>query len=435
MTASLTNEKGFYGWINVATVAVMGVIGGLYIVSFGYFLPFLVSDFGWSRGVTSLAATINMIVMGICGPFAGIFIMKHGAKRAIVIGNVLGFLGFFLLFFHSHLWELFLAFGVLVGLGAGFGGMLASTTVLNNWFVRKRSLALSISLGSGGAGGIVMGPLLMRMIEKLGWRSTFLVISLLVFLFCVILPAILIKNKPQDLGQVPDGPVGLNPPEESHAAPRKAGYRTSVDFSVKEALRTRSLWLLVAYMCLNMLAMGALMTHQIAYLIDIGIGATVAALALSVMSSVMTFSQFSVGFLGLKFSLRSIAIGAEVLKIAGVGILILTKSLPFVFVYMIVLGLGFGAVMVATMNMFPNYFGVSNYPKIMGYVRVFWFFIGAAGAPLAGYVRDTVGSYLPAFQAVIVIIALGLICLIFATPPSHPSLKKPEPVEAYSSVT
>ena len=79
--------------------------------------------------------------------------------------------------------------------------------------------------------------------------------------------------------------------------------------------------------------------------------------------------------------------------------------------------------MAATMNIFPNYFGVSNYPKIMGFVRLFWAFVGGAGAPLAGFVRDRTGSYIPAFQAVIVVVALGLICLIFAKAPVHPSLK------------
>jgi MFS family permease len=435
MSASVTSDKGFYGWINVVTAAVMGVIGQLYIISFGYFLPFLVSDFGWSRGVTSLAATINMIVMGICGPFAGMFIVKCGARRAIIVGNALGFLGFFLLFFHSHLWELFLAFGVLVGLGAGIGQLLASTTVVNNWFVKKRSLALSIFFGTGGLGGMFLGPGIMKLIEVLGWRATFLVMSFMVLLFAIVLPAILIKNKPQDLGQVPDGPAGSIIPDKSPAARRKVGYKTAVDFTAKEAMRTRTLWLLIAYYCLNMLAMGALMTHQIAYLFDIGINATVAAFALSVMTGVMTFSQFGVGFLGMRFSMHSIAVSSEVIKIVGVGILLYTKSLPLVFVYMVVLGLGFGAVMIALMNMFPDYFGMSNYPKIMGFVRVFWAFIGAAGAPLAGYIRDTTGSYQPAFQAVIIIIAAGLICLIFAKPPVHPSLKQAQPVEAYSTVS
>lgn len=424
MFANTTSDKGFYGWINLATCAIMGVIGPLYIISFGYFLPCLVKDFGWTRATTSLAASINLITMGLCGPLAGIFIVKHGARRALVMGNLMGFLGFLLLFFHSHLWELFLAYGLLVGVGIGFGGLLASTTVVNNWFVKKRSMALGIFLGSGGAGGIFMGRGIIELIERFGWRATCLIISLLILLFMTLLPAILIKNKPQDLGQVPDGPDDSKTPAKSQAVPRKAGYRTPVDFTLGEALRTRSLWLLIAYFCMNMLAMGALMTHQIAYLYDIGISASLAGWALGLMSGFMTFSQFGAGFLGTRFSMLSIAIGAEVLKIAGVAILLLTKSQPFVFVYMVVLGLGFGAVMVATMNMFPNYFGVSNYPKIMGFVRFFWAFIGAAGAPLAGLIRDMTGSYIPAFQAVIALIAIELICLIFAKAPVHPSLKE-----------
>jgi len=431
MPADRTSDKGFYGWINLAATAIMGVIGGFYLVSFSFFLPFLVKDFGWNRGTASLAATINMIALGICGPLAGIFIVKYGAKRSIIMGNILGCLGFFLLFFHSQLWELFLGYGVLIGIGAGFGGLLASTTVINNWFVKKRSLALGIFLASGGAGGIFLGPAMMALITTKGWRVTYLIMSGMVLLFAVILPTILIKNKPQDLGQVPDGPEGSRTQIKNQATPRRAGYKTPVDFTAKEAMRTQSFWLLIAYFSLNMLAMGALMTHQVAYLFDIGISATLAALAGSVMTGVMTFSQFGSGFVGMRYSMHSIAIGGEVLKIIGVLILISAKSLPLVFVSMIVLGMGFGSVMLATMNIFPNYFGLSNYPKIMGNARLFWAFVGGAGAPLAGFIRDGTGSYLPAFQMAIAVLAIGLICLIFAKAPVHPSLKKEaQPAEA-----
>jgi MFS family permease len=118
-----------------------------------------------------------MIAMGICGPVAGFFIVKHGARKSILLGNLLGFGGFLLIFAHSRLWELFLGYGLLIGLGAGFGGMLASTTVINNWFVKKRGFALSIFLGSGGAAGMFMGPAIMEMIERMGWRMTVLIIS------------------------------------------------------------------------------------------------------------------------------------------------------------------------------------------------------------------------------------------------------------------
>ena len=423
MLASRTRENGFYGWVNVTIASIMGVIGGLYLVSFGYLLPYLVRDFGWNRGTVSLAATINMIAMGLCGPIAGFFIVKHGARRSIFFGNILGFAGFVLIFFHTRLWELFLGYGLLVGLAVGFGGMLASTTVINNWFVKKRGMALSIFLGSGGAAGMIMGPAIMKMIESAGWRVTMLAISMMVLLFAVILPVIFIRNKPQDLGQVPDGPDKPMSAASGQVLPHKAAYKTPVDFTAAEAMRTRSLWLLIAYFSLNMLAMGALMTHQVAYLLDMGILATLAGFALSVMSATMTLSQFSVGIIGKRFSMHAIAIGGEVFKIMGLGILIFTNSLAFVFVYMVVLGLGFGAAMAATMNIFPNYFGISNYPKIMGTARLFWAFVGGAGAPLAGYIRETTGSYLPAFRVAIVIVAAGLICLIFAKAPIHPSLK------------
>ena len=436
MSVSRTSEQGFYGWINVSVVSIAYVFGGFYLVAFGTLLPYLVDDFHWNRGTASLAATINMIALAVCGPLAGFFIVKFGAKRSILLGNVLGCAGFLLLFVHTKLWELFLGWGLLIGLAAGFGGLLALTTVINNWFAKKRALALSLYLGSGTAAGMILGPATLWMIETVGWRMTVLAMACLILLFAIFLPAIFIRNKPQDLGQIPDGPEVTGTAAKSHSIPPMVVYKTPVDFTAAEAMRTKCLWLLIAYFCLNMLAMGALMNHQMTHLFDIGIGHTIAGFALSVMTGMMTVSQLSVGVLSKKFSMHAIAVGGEILKILGLGILLFTHSLPFVVVYMVVLGLGFGAAMAATMNIFPNYFGISNYPKIMGTARFFWAFVGGAGAPLAGYARDITGSYFPAFRVAIVIIAAGLICLIFAKPPVHPSLKKAaEPVEALASAS
>jgi MFS family permease len=424
MSTSRTSEKGFYGWVNLTAVSIVGIVGGFYLVSFGSLLPYLVKEFGWSRGTASLAATINMAALAVCGPLAGFFIVKYGAKRSILLGNVLGFAGLLLLFVHNKLWQLYLGWGLLIGFAAGFGGLLALTTVINNWFVKKRATAISRYLASGTAAGMILGPSTLWVIETAGWRVAVLAMSCLILLFAIILPAMLVRNKPQDLGQVPDGPDKSGTDAKSYPIPSKAAYKTPVDFTAAEAMRTKCLWLLIVYFCMNMLAMGALMNHQITHLYDIGIGATIAGFALSVMTGMMTVSQLSVGALSRRYSMHSIAIGGEILKIAGLGILLFTHSLPFVLVYMAVLGLGFGSAMAATMNIFPNYFGISNYPKIMGTARFFWAFVGGLGAPLAGYARDSMGSYFPAFRVAIVIIAVGLICLIFAKAPVHPSLKK-----------
>ncbi|MBN2241942.1 MAG: MFS transporter [Acidobacteria bacterium] len=430
MTAAVQGEKGFYGWVNIAVTSVMGVAGGLYLISFGVFLPYLVEHFGWDRSLISLGSTVNLIVMGICGPLAGAYIARHGARRSIVIGNFLGFLGFLLLFAHTNLWQLFAGFGLLIGLGVGFGGLLASTTVINDWFVQKRALALSVYLGSFGAGGIVIGPSMVALIENIGWRKTYLLLAVVILACNVILPAILIRNKPADLGQVPDGPDAVASGRKP--VPLKAAYKTPVDFTMQEALRTRTLWFLIIYFCFNMLAMQALFVHQFAYLKDeIGILPTQASFALSAMSVVMTLTQYAVGmFLGSRYSMHAIAVASEILKILGMIMLVFTTTLPFVFVYMVIFGFGFGGAMVATMNIFPNYFGASDYPRIMGFTRMFWTFAGGAGAPLAGLVWDRTGSYLPAFRTAIFLIAAGLIFLVFAKSPVHPSLQKSRSGEA-----
>jgi MFS family permease len=433
MSTSVTSDKGFYGWTNLGTAAVIGVVATFYVISFSYFLPYLVDHFGWARRDVSFAASISMIAMGLCGPVAGIFIFKYGARCAMVLGNSLGFLGFMLVYFHNQLWQLYLGYGLLMGVAAGLGGMLATTTVVNNWFVKKRRLALSLLLGSGGVVGIFMGRGLIALIEAFGWRNTALIIACLIVLLAVFVPAIFIRNKPEDLGQVPDGPES-EVEDKSKMVPPKAAYKTPVQFTSKEAMRTRCMWLLVTYFCLNMLAMGAIMTHQIAYLFDIGITAAMAGIALGVMSGFMAFSQLSLSFAGRRFSMHAIAVFGEALKLVGLLILITTNTLPFVFLYMIILGMGFGFAMVATMNMFPDYFGAKYYPKIMGTVRLFWTFVGAVGAPLAGHIRDVSGSYLSAFQGAVVVTAIGLICLIFAKAPVHPSLKEPKREEALETV-
>jgi MFS family permease len=433
MSVGLKSSKGFYGWINLAVTAIVGIVATFYMISFSYFLDELIDEFGWATRDTSFAATINMIAMGLCGPVAGIFIFKFGARRAMVLGNSLAFLGFLIVYLHSQLWQLFLGYGLFIGVAAGLGGMLAGMTVINNWFAKKRALALSLFLGSGGVAGIFMGRTIVWVIEAYGWRNTALIASFVILLLAVILPAIFIRNTPKELGQVPDGPESEAEEKRKTVSP-KTVYRTPVDFTAKEAMRTRCLWLLVAYFCLNMLAMGAIMTHQIVYLKDIGISKAVAGTALGVMSGFMAFSQLSVGFIGKRFSMHAIAVGGEVLKIIGLVVLICTDTKPFVFLYMIVLGLGFGFAVAATMNIYPNYFGAMHYPKIMGSVRLFWTFVGAAGAPFAGHIRDVYGTYLPAFQGAVAIIAIGLICLVFAKAPVHPSLKEPKSAEAIGTM-
>jgi MFS family permease len=425
MALKMSGKDGFYGWVNLGVMFVFNIIiFCLVLNAFGFCLPFWVKEFGWSRGAISGAQTLSLVLTGLAAPMVGFFLMKHGARKALVIGNILTAAALLMMAFQTHIWELYLWSGLIMGLGMSIGGMLAMMTVTNNWFIMKRSVAMAISMGSMGL-NIVIGPFLMSVINQVGWRKSYIFIAVLILVFCVILPGLLVKNKPEDIGQVPDGPASKRADESKPGKnPYKNLYKTPVDFTAKEALRTRALWMLTMYGTLQFFCINALMPHQIAFLFDLGISPSTAALAAGVLTAVMSVSSFGIGFLGLRFNMRSLAIASILIGIVGFGTITIARSLTMVIAYCVILGIGFGIQGIAMGNLFPDYFGRSEFPKIMGFTTPVTTIGSSLGAPIAGFIRDATGSYIPAFQVCLVMLALGFVCIILAKPPLHPSLKK-----------
>ena len=425
MTIASEEQKPFYGWKALAVVSSMYfVMSGALLYSFPIFLPFLCDAFDWSREFVSWAQTTAMIVIGLTGPFAGIFIAQYGPRRAIVVGNTLSASCFILMGFLSGPWQLFLAYGVLFGLGGSLGGMLPITTIANNWFVRKRSLALSFVFTAGGIGALVLVNLTMKMINHLGWRSTYLMIGAITILLLVIMPGLLVRNKPEDLGQVPDGIDGQDK-KVTEARPKNI-HSPPVDFTAKEAMRTPALWLLMVFAAAHMFGLQGMLQHQVAFLMDIGLSSSAAAFAMSLFGGVSIVGRLGIGFLGLKYHIRPLAIVTMLLLIAGMSIAVFTETMSMVFVYTTLLGIGMGSSLVAVMNLYPVYFGKTHYPKIFGYMRPFITIISSLGSPLAGRIRDITGSYTLAWEISVGVLIIGLVLLILAKPPIHPTLRNAE---------
>jgi MFS family permease len=424
MNSQLKSADGFYGWTNLVVMFFFNMALMPMMLGFMLFLPYWIEEFNWSRGLASGAQTLFTILMGLAAPLVAVLIMKQGAKRAIVVGNLLCVAGLILLSYQNHIWQLYLGVGVLLGLGVCIGGMLAMMTVINNWFIMKRTVALAISMASMGFSGVIVNPSIMWLIETIGWRHTYLIMAAATLIFCVVLPGLFIINKPEDLGQVPDGPVSAKHETENPDGQRhKNLYKTPVDFTVKEALRTPALWLLVGYGALSMLVAIGTGTHIIAFQLEIGIPAITAAFIGSIFSAVMGFGQLGVGFLGLRVKMHSMAVCSMIIAVVGFSMLLFAKSLPMMIAYAILFGIGSGVQFIAIGNLFPDYFGRSQFPKIMGYTMPINTLISSIGAPVVGYIREWTGSYIPAFRILLVVLVVAFFCILFAKPPVHPSLK------------
>jgi OFA family oxalate/formate antiporter-like MFS transporter len=103
-------------------------------------------------------------------------------------------------------------------------------------------------------------------------------------------------------------------------------------------------------------------------------------------------------------------------------VLVYANSITMILIYTVLTYIGTGANMLAMMNLLANYYGAKNFPVILGYFAPCWSIPASLGAPFAGYIRDTMGSYIPVWKVFVVLLIIALVCLIFAKPPKHLSL-------------
>jgi MFS family permease len=428
MSFKALSEDGFYGWINVIAASIFMFTITIMMQTFAIFLPEWVNEFGWKYKDVSFALQINMIVMSFATPLVGLFVGKYGARLAIIIGSAITIIGIYTLANIQSLWQLYLANGVIVSIGVTLGGMLAVTTLMSNWFYKKRSLSISITMAAMGVAGIIVAPTIPWMIIHIGWRSTYMTIIPIYFVFALLIPGIFLRNTPQELGQLPDGPAASGPPDNSRGITEDAGtsksFMTTVDFTASEAFKTRSMWLLLIFNVLNMVAMSAIMANGYAFFSDIGIPPVKAGFFMGITSGSMVVGQLLVGFMGLKFDMHRLAmLGCVGIIISYVLMVFASYSIIIVYIYAIFGGMGIGINLVAIMNLIPNYFGVKHFPKITGFTLPIGMLIGSAGSTVCGYIRDVTGSYFLFWKIAAVLMTIGLVCLFFAKPPKHPSLQ------------
>ena len=166
-------------WLPVVGGVSMNLaLGSLYAWSV-FVLP-LEQEFGWSRAETSWTFTIAIVTFAASFILAGRIQDMRGPRICALIGGTLVGLGFVLASFTTSLWQLYVMFGLVVGLGNGFG-YATPVPVASKWFPDKRGLVVGIMVGGYGAGSAIFGPLATSLIASVGWRPTFQILGVVFF--------------------------------------------------------------------------------------------------------------------------------------------------------------------------------------------------------------------------------------------------------------
>ncbi len=224
MAAILKRTKIYYGWYVLAgsALVVFGVLGIQF--SFGVFLKPMTEEFGWSRATLSLAFGITFMLAGLLRPLAGYLADRYSAKLAALSGVIVMGVMLLVLPLVNNLLQLFIVFSVMsIGLTLGTGPILIK--VVSAWFLSRRGLTLGLVSGAGSAGAMILVPGATVFLVLFDWREAYIFLGLL--LLVVILPVgiLLIRNRPEDMGLLPQGQPG---------EPKSKGG----DATFREAVRT-----------------------------------------------------------------------------------------------------------------------------------------------------------------------------------------------------
>lgn len=419
MTGALSQKQPrFSGWLTLAGVMLAyGGICGDVTYAFGVFLPSMSETFGWSRSALSGPYTLFLIIGGMLGPVAGWTIGRFGARKNIVLGNVVAVIGLLGMSQVRDIWQVYLFFGVLAGLALAFAEFLATTTVINYWFVKRRSLALGLLFAAGGAGGFFLPPLLSALITGLSWRFAWVCLAGIHLLFGVVLAGLLIRNAPEEEGQFPDGHASQEQFDEWHRTATGHVYHTREDWSVRDALRTPVLWILLILFSVLLFATTMLTTHQVAYLQDLRYSPLASASALGLMLGMSILGRMLGGVLGMRFDSRYLA--AAFMSSLGLGLLALmnARDIVFVYLYSILTGIGFGGMIVLLPHTMGAYFGRRHFSRIVGWTTPVVTLASASSPLLAGLLYDATGSYALPFGMTAVLIFVCVILALWARPP------------------
>ena len=407
----------FYGWWIVSIGCLQDAVkGGLFNTGFSlYFLPVL-NELHLNRAATSLPFSLAKLESALIGPIAGYLIDRFDIRLMMLLGAALSGLGFVLLAFTHSYTAFLLVFIFLLASGFQVGFNHASMAAVNNWFLTKRGLAMSILQTGQAIGGVVFLPLVAFAVLNLGWRSAALLSGGVVFL---ILPlGLLVRRSPESMGLLPDGETEL--PPSASGRPRRPA-RDFVELTTREALRTPAFWLVAGFHSMRNIPYAGVTVHLVPLLVWKGFDETTAAFFVGLMSFSAVIVRPLTGWLGDRCSKQKI--GATGVLLGGLGLTVLVcSSGSFWYMVLFVVLFSFAdGINSVTWALVGDLFGRRHFASIRGWVGMIQSFASMPAAVFTGWVYDRTHSYLYALLPFLALYLLAALFISQVSPPQQPS--------------
>lgn len=411
LVTGVTGLPFYYGWVILGVAGAAGFMSGpgqTYGVS--VFVDHFIDDLGLSRTMVAGLYTAGSLTAATTMVVVGRLLDKYGGRVMLVVVAIL--FGFAAIGMSNvqHVFHLYLGFAALRTLGQGSLSLIP-TTLVAIWFIRKRGKVTAVYHLAMAASQASFPPLIYLLISNYGWRNAWVVLGFIIWAVVILPSLLLVRRSPEAVGLLPDGDSA-----SATGATGRARY-IETNFSLREALATRSFWLLVFAGSSQSMISTALVFHHVSVMSSRGIDDAVAAYILGVIAPLAVVGAFIAGFLADSWPNRY-------LLVMGQGLLFLAMLLTLVispawqgFIYGGMLGLAGGLFMTTSSVIWPNYYGRTHLGSIRGVVTTSMVAFAALGPLPFGFLFDLTQGYT---LAIFVFMALPVACgtaAFFAYPP------------------
>lgn len=408
------SPRPFYGWsIILAGTAILFVSSGIGFYGHGVILDPLRTLHGWSKGTISSAVTLYFFTAGIIGMIIGRQIDRYGPRRFLIAGSITIGAGFLLLT-HIHMkWQLYAVYFIMA-VGFSCTSLVPVNTLVTNWYIRKRGLAMSVTNTGLSAGGIVIVPLASYMIIRWGLVIALPVLGV-IYGAVVIISAFFIKQRPSEINQFPDG----IPPDTAPLAGHPSTIRDADQMRVwtrRQAISTIAFWSIVIAFLLALTGQIAFLIHQISFLSHY-MGISGAATAVSVTAGGSIVGRLGLGAFIDRLDKRHVAMVCFLIQ--GVSIITLAHYHHIIILYLgtLAFGLTMGNILMLQSLIIGECFGMVSFATVSGLAGVFIMAGAAFGPGIAGFIFDATQSYQMAFSIFAAMSGIAILVIHFAKSP------------------
>ena len=404
----MKKPRFFYGYNIVASGFGIQALGIGTFITFGVFFKPLLADFGWSRATLAGAQSSALLIAGFLGILVGRLNDRFGPRIVMTIAGFFFGLGLLLMSGLDNVWQLYLFYGLVVGIGLSSIDVIALSTTAR-WFVRRRGMMTGITKVGTGAGQLVMPLVASMLIATHGWRTSYTIIGAIVMVLLISIGQLL-RRDPARMGLLPDGDREIQ---------TESSKLVETGFSLHEALRTRQFWTICLAYLATMFCLLTIMVHIVPHATDIGIPSTTAAGILSAIGGISMAGRFVIGIAIDRIGNRSSMIICLILLILSLLWMQMARELWMLYLFAVVYGFGHGGLLTVISPIVAEYFGIRSHGAIFGVVFFSTMLGGAIGPVVAGHIFDITGGYNLAFwiAAAVAAIALGFILSLRQTRP------------------